>query len=56
MDNPFPTMLICIGYIWLVKYVGPWFMANRPPYDIKKIVVLYNAAQVLFSLWLFYEV
>ncbi|XP_047527091.1 elongation of very long chain fatty acids protein AAEL008004-like isoform X3 [Vanessa atalanta] len=55
MSSPFPTLLICLSYIYLVKVLGPRFMENRKPYELKNVLIVYNFSQVLFSAWLFYE-
>lgn len=56
MDSPWPTFLMCVGYVILVKVIGPRYMENRPPFELRRLLVFYNAAQVIFSTWLFYEV
>lgn len=56
MDGPLKTFLICIFYAYFVKVLGPKIMENRKPFGLRKIMIVYNLFQVLFSLWLFYEV
>uniref|UniRef100_A0A0N7ZCK1 Elongation of very long chain fatty acids protein n=1 Tax=Scylla olivacea TaxID=85551 RepID=A0A0N7ZCK1_SCYOL len=56
MDSPWPTFFLCISYVLLVKVIGPRCMKNRPPFDLRRLLVFYNAAQVVFSTWLFYEI
>lgn len=55
MDSPVPSALICLGYL-VVVYLGPKFMANRPAYNIRELLLAYNFAMVLLSGYLFYEV
>lgn len=31
-------------------------MENRKPFELRKVLIVYNFAQVIFSAWLFYEV
>ena len=31
-------------------------MENRKPFQLRKVLIVYNAIQVVFSAWLFYEV
>ena len=45
-----------VAYLSFVMVVGPLWMANRKPFKIKNILVGYNAAQVLLSSYMFYEV
>lgn len=45
---------------WLIdlrnfQILGPKLMENRKPFKLRNVLVVYNFAQVLFSLWLFYE-
>lgn len=39
-----------------LQVLGPRFMENRKPYELKNLLIVYNLLQVLFSTWLFYEV
>ncbi|XP_050706065.1 elongation of very long chain fatty acids protein AAEL008004-like [Eriocheir sinensis] len=55
MDSPWPTFFMCVSYVILVKVIGPRYMKDRPPFDLRGLLVFYNAAQVIFSTWLFYE-
>jgi hypothetical protein len=56
MSSPLHTLGICMGYVYFVKVLGPRFMENRKPFQLKSILIFYNLFQVLFSAWLFYEV
>lgn len=38
------------------QVLGPRFMENRKPFELKNVLIVYNFLQVLFSAWLFYEV
>merc|ERR1719228_1514923 len=55
MDSIWPTIFICIAYVYFVKVIGPRFMENREPYNIKWIMIVYNFGQTLFSFWMFAE-
>ncbi|KAG7196479.1 hypothetical protein KM043_007920 [Ampulex compressa] len=55
MSSPFPTLFICLIYVYVVKVLGPKLMENRKPFQLKNILIVYNFLQVLFSAWLFYE-
>ncbi|KAB7499339.1 Elongation of very long chain fatty acids protein [Armadillidium nasatum] len=55
MGSPFPTLFICLSYVYWVKVAGPRFMKNRDPFQFRNILVVYNALQVVFSAWIFYE-
>ncbi|XP_030760378.1 elongation of very long chain fatty acids protein-like [Sitophilus oryzae] len=55
MSSPFPTLFICLTYVYIVKRLGPKLMEDRKPYQLKKILIYYNLFQVIFSCWIFYE-
>ncbi|XP_070513920.1 very long chain fatty acid elongase AAEL008004 isoform X2 [Cardiocondyla obscurior] len=55
MRSPFPTLFICLSYVYVVKVLGPKLMENRKPFQFKNTLVVYNLFQVIFSAWLFYE-
>jgi hypothetical protein len=56
MSSPFPTLAICLGYIYFVKVLGPWIMEHRKPMKFRGVLIVYNFVQVVLSSWLFYEV
>lgn len=56
MSSPFPTLAICLTYVFVVKVVGPKLMENKKPMELRKVLIYYNLFQVLFSVWLFIEV
>lgn len=56
MDSPFPTLIMVITYLYIVTYLGPKVMANRKPFKLNNVLVLYNAGQVVFSLVMLWEV
>lgn len=56
MSSPFPTLAICLSYVYLVKVLGPRLMENRKPFELKTVLIVYNLFQVIFSSWLFYEI
>ncbi|XP_043687001.1 elongation of very long chain fatty acids protein AAEL008004-like isoform X2 [Vespula pensylvanica] len=55
MRSPFPTLFICLTYIYIVKVLGPKLMENRKPFQLTNVLIVYNLLQVIFSAWLFYE-
>lgn len=56
MSSPLPTILICCTYVYTMKVLGPKLMENRKPFQLQKVLILYNFLQVGISTWLFYEV
>nr|QMX41497.1 very long chain fatty acid elongation protein ELO3 [Dioryctria abietella] len=55
MSSPFPTLAICIFYAYFSKSLGPQIMANRKPFQMRGVLIVYNLAQTIFSTWLFTE-
>ncbi|KAF5298122.1 hypothetical protein FQA39_LY02546 [Lamprigera yunnana] len=56
MSSPFYTLGICLSYVYIVKVLGPKFMENRKPFQLKYVLIAYNLFQVIFSAWIFYEI
>lgn len=55
-SSPLPTLAACICYAYCAKVVGPRLMANRKPFELRNVLIVYNFAQTIFSAWIFYEV
>ncbi len=53
MASPMPTIGLCLAYVCLVKWAGPCLMKRRQPFNIRTVMVVYNFAMVLLSLYLF---
>ncbi|XP_054719369.1 elongation of very long chain fatty acids protein 7-like [Uloborus diversus] len=54
MHSPLPTIVICLSYVYVVKYLGPNLMKNREPLDIRWLMAAYNFIMVIFSFLIFY--
>jgi len=55
MSSVWPTIFVCVFYVYFVKVLGPRFMKDREPYSINRIIIFYNLFQTLFSLWGFIQ-
>ncbi|XP_029176888.1 elongation of very long chain fatty acids protein 1-like [Nylanderia fulva] len=55
ISSPLPLTLIIIGYLFFVLYAGPRYMKNRPPYELRTFMLLYNSIQILTNLWMVQE-
>lgn len=42
-------------FIYFLQVLGPKLMENRKPFKLRFVLIIYNAIQVVFSSWLFYE-
>ena len=51
-----PTILLVVAYVYIVKVWGPRFMKDRKPYNINTFLIYYNAAQVVLSAYIFFQV
>ncbi|KAK6179707.1 hypothetical protein SNE40_012009 [Patella caerulea] len=54
MSSPWPSILICVAYFIFVR-MGPTFMANRKPMDLKNLLLVYNFSMVILSGYIFVE-
>ncbi|KAF6198718.1 hypothetical protein GE061_008470 [Apolygus lucorum] len=55
MSGPLPSLCICLTYVFIVKYLGPKLMENRKPFELNKLMIVYNALSVAFSCSIVYE-
>ena len=51
MSSIWPTILICVSYVYIVKILGPRLMRDRKPFELKWFVIGYNLFQTCLSLW-----
>lgn len=49
MGSPVPILLLITSYLLFVLRVGPWWMKNRPPYNVEKPMMLYNMVQMAIN-------
>ncbi|XP_047102945.1 elongation of very long chain fatty acids protein AAEL008004 [Schistocerca piceifrons] len=55
VTSPAPLITLLVSYLYFVTSVGPRFMRDRKPYDLKAVLMVYNFAQVIISTWLVWE-
>lgn len=55
VQNPIPTIGLCLCYVGFVKYLGPHLMKDREPLNIRWLMVAYNFIMVIVSTYLFYK-
>lgn len=53
MNSFWPTLILVMAYVYIVKIWGPRFMQDRKPYNISTFLVYYNAFQVALSAYIF---
>ncbi|XP_063230870.1 very long chain fatty acid elongase AAEL008004-like [Bacillus rossius redtenbacheri] len=55
MDSPAPTLVMLGAYLYSVLVLVPRLMTNRKPFQLRELLIVYNAAQVIFSLVMLWE-
>ncbi|CAK1553385.1 unnamed protein product [Leptosia nina] len=54
MATPGPMLMILATYLLFVLKIGPTLMTKREPYKLKVVLLLYNAFQVILSVYMVY--
>lgn len=54
--SPGPLFTILVTYLYFCLYAGPRYMKNRKPFELKNTLIIYNAIQVVLSVYLVIEV
>lgn len=52
MSTPWSVLSILSMYLMFVLKLGPNMMENRKPFNIKHVMLVYNAIQTLYNAWL----
>ncbi|KAG7299665.1 hypothetical protein JYU34_016658 [Plutella xylostella] len=52
MQTPIPIAIIIVSYLLFVTKIGPAYMKNRKPFNLKSTLIIYNAVQVAYSAYL----
>lgn len=52
-DSPLEIAPIVALYLLFVWIIGPWFMRDRKPYDLKRIMSVYNYINIVVNFVLF---
>lgn len=55
MGSPVNMTAILLAYLAFVLYIGPRYMANRKPYQLKEAMIVYNFSLVALSIYIVYE-
>ena len=51
MSSPWPTVVLCLLYYYIIRVAGPRFMKDREPLNIQRVVTVYNLFQVQTDPW-----
>uniref|UniRef100_A0A2K6GXW9 Elongation of very long chain fatty acids protein n=1 Tax=Propithecus coquereli TaxID=379532 RepID=A0A2K6GXW9_PROCO len=55
MGSPLLMTSILLTYVYFVLSLGPRIMANRKPFQLRGLMIVYNFSLVAFSLYIVYE-
>ncbi|KAH8367423.1 elongation of very long chain fatty acids protein F [Drosophila serrata] len=53
LGSHWPILTIIGTYLLLVKVIGPKFMENREPFDLRAVIKVYNKMQIVYNLLMF---
>lgn len=53
MSSIWPIVILVVSYLYLIKIFGPNYMLHRNPIELKSLMAMYNAIQVVGSLYMF---
>lgn len=52
LGSPFPVLAVVAAYVYFVKVLGPKIMKNRDPFDLTRVIYVYNFIQILLNLYI----
>ncbi|KAL1453792.1 hypothetical protein WDU94_010105 [Cyamophila willieti] len=52
MNSWVPVVGIVVAYLFFVLYWGPKWMANKKPFQIKNIILVYNFVQTICNAYI----
>ncbi|XP_066500025.1 elongation of very long chain fatty acids protein 7a [Hoplias malabaricus] len=55
MSSMLPQNIILGFYIYFVMSLGPKLMENRKPFDLKRVLIVYNFSVVILSIYMIHE-
>lgn len=56
MQSPVQMTTILMAYVVFSVYIGPRLMANRKPFRLNTVMIIYNLSMVLLNAYIVYEV
>ncbi|KZC08759.1 Elongation of very long chain fatty acids protein 7 [Dufourea novaeangliae] len=56
IGSPWATVGILVFYLYFVHELGPNLMAKRKPFDLKRVMQLYNVIQIVLCSYLVYQI
>ncbi|KAL6433266.1 hypothetical protein ACFW04_006454 [Cataglyphis niger] len=55
IGSPWPCIALLGFYIYFIYYIGPKFMAKRQPFQLDRILQIYNLSQIIINAIIFYK-
>ncbi|GIX76081.1 elongation of very long chain fatty acids protein [Caerostris extrusa] len=55
MDNPSVAYALIAAYLVWVKFIGPTWMKDKPPYELRMVMIVYNLFISALNAWIFYN-
>ncbi|XP_070153803.1 very long chain fatty acid elongase 7 [Polyergus mexicanus] len=55
ISTPWPCIALLGFYIYLIYYIGPRFMTRRQPFQLNRILQIYNLSQIILNAYIFYK-
>jgi elongation of very long chain fatty acids protein 7 len=55
MSSPWPTITLCAAYVYISTGLGPMVMKDRPAFELRKTIMVYNIFQVVLSAYILVE-
>ena len=55
LNSPGLMVAISLAYVLFVTLIGPWWMRDRKPFDLKNTLMAYNLFQVILSVYMVIE-
>lgn len=55
VSSPYPLLLMTLGYLYFVLYAGPRYMKDRPSFELRSFILIYDMTQILANSWLVKE-
>lgn len=53
--GPTPMFAIMLSWLWFVKHLGPKLMADRPAFELRRAMLVYNVFMVVANAYFLYE-
>lgn len=56
ISTPWPFIALLGFYVYFIYDLGPRFMARRQPFQLNRILQIYDFSQIIINAYIFYKV